>query len=216
MIKAILFDLDGTLVDTLMDLANAANRVLEMHGLPGHELDAYRRFVGNGAKNLMMQCSGATDEALIERLYSDFLTVYDKSCLETVRPYDGTVELLDELIAKGYRLGVVTNKPHEQALRIVENLFGDRFLCVFGGCDRYPRKPDPASVMLAAQQIGVAVKDCLFVGDSDVDVRTAHAAGIPCVGCSFGFRGEEELRSAGADGLINKFSELTNFLLLFE
>lgn len=214
--KAILFDLDGTLVDTLQDIANAANAVLAKHGFLTHNNESYRQFVGNGAKNLMMQCSGVSDEGVIECLYVDFLDEYDRGCLDTVCPYEGVIETLDHLIQKGYRLGVVTNKPHPQAMRIISHLFGDRFSCVFGGCDDYPRKPHIAAVKLAAKALGVNVSECLFVGDSDVDVMTAHAAGIPCVGCSFGFRGEQELREAGADVLVNKFSELQKIVLLFE
>lgn len=216
MIKAVLFDLDGTLVDTLQDIANAANTVLAKHGFTAHDNEAYRRFVGNGAKNLMMQCAGVSEESVLEQLYTDFLEVYDCGCLDTVRPYDGVTETLDVLAQKGYRLGVVTNKPHKQAVRIISRLFGERIACVFGGCNDYPRKPHIAAVQLAAKALGVNVSECLFVGDSDVDVLTARAAGIPCVGCTFGFRGEEELRTAGADRLINNFSELQKLVLLFE
>lgn len=211
MIKAVLFDLDGTLADTLAALANTANLVLAEAGLPTHPPDAYRQFVGNGARVLMERAAGKDDETL----YARFIEEYDRRCLLDTPPYDGVLETLDFLTEKGIRLAVVTNKPHEQAARLVGHLFGDRFAAVYGSQPAYERKPHPASVHLAATSLGVSVADCVFVGDSDVDVKTAHAAGIPCIGCCFGFRGEEELRAAGADDLIDSFAELQKNRLIF-
>jgi len=209
MVKAVLFDLDGTLADTLQDLCDAANAVLTANGFPTHDTEAYRTFVGNGAKTLMMLSSGVTEDERLESLYRAFLKQYDAHCLDKVTPYDGVLATLDSLTAKGYRLGVVTNKPHEQAEKIVSHLFGNRFGCVFGNRpDSYPRKPDPTVVRLAAKALSVKTEDCVFVGDSDVDVVTAHNAGIPCYGCAFGFRGEEELLKAGADSIVYSFTEL--------
>ncbi len=216
MVRAVLFDLDGTLIDTLADLANASNAVLAKYGLPVHDRQRYRQFVGNGARNLMQRSSGTADSVILETLYADFIQEYDRTCLNEARAYDGVEDTLDRLLQNGYRLGVVTNKPHAQAVRLIKHLFGDRFGCVFGGCETYPRKPDPASVYLAADALGVSVEECLFVGDSDVDVLTAHTVGIPCVGCTFGFRGKEELERAGADYLIDSFQQLQKNQLLFE
>lgn len=211
MIKAILFDLDGTLANTLEALAGAANHVLETAGLPTHPLDAYRQFVGNGAKVLMERAAGRSDDMLLAR----FVTEYDRRCLEDTPPYDGVPETLDYLQENGIRFAVVTNKPHEQAVKLVRHLFGDRFDAVFGNQPDYGRKPDPQSTHLAMQSLGVTVAECVFVGDSDVDVKTAHAAGLPCIGCCFGFRGEEELRAAGADDLVYSFADLQKNRLIF-
>ncbi|MBQ3094762.1 MAG: HAD-IA family hydrolase [Clostridia bacterium] len=210
MANAILFDLDGTLVDTLTDLANTANAVLIRFGYPSQPLESYRRFVGSGARLLMERASGETDEGRITALFEAFVEEYDRRCLETVHPYEGVLETLQHFKERGFAMGVVTNKPHRQAQTIVQHLFGDMFGCLFGGCADYPRKPDPQIVHLAAKALGVDVADCVFVGDSDVDVLTAHAAGIPCVGCAFGFRGEEELKNAGADRIVYSFTELQN------
>ena len=211
MVKAILFDLDGTLADTLYALGSAANAVLAEAGLPTHPMEAYRQFVGNGAKVLMERAAGYHDETLLVR----FVTEYDRRCLEDTPPYDGVPETLDYLKEKGIRFAVVTNKPHEQAVKLVTHLFGDRFEAVFGNQPQYARKPDPQSSQLAMQALGVSASECVFVGDSDVDVRTAHAAGLPCIGCCFGFRGEEELRAAGADDLAYSFADLQKNRLIF-
>lgn len=216
MAKAILFDLDGTLVNTLEDLANATNTVIVANGYPTQHLDAYRHFVGNGARVLLACAMGVRSEDISDALFAQFLAEYDRRLLESVAPYDGVIATLDALAQAGFRLGVVTNKPHEQAVRLVQHVFGDRFGCVFGGCDAYPRKPDPTCVAFAAEALGVAVSDCVMVGDSDVDVLTAHAAGIACIGCTFGFRGEEELRASGADALAYSFPEIAKNGLIFK
>ena len=211
MVKAILFDLDGTLANTLYAIGNAVNTVLSEAGLPTHSLEAYRVFVGNGAQKLMERAAGYHDDALLSR----FVELYDQTCLQDTPPYDGVVETLDMLKAQGIRLAVVTNKPHAQSVKLVSHLFGDRFDAVFGSCPDYERKPHPQVVHLAMQTLGVTAEDCVFVGDSDVDVQTAHAAGIPGIGCCFGFRGEKELKSAGADDLVYSFAELQKNHLIF-
>ncbi len=211
MVKAILFDLDGTLADTLCALGGAANAVLAEAGLPTHPMDAYRQFVGNGAKVLMERAAGKADDTLLSR----FVEEYDRRCLMDTPPYDGVVGTLDLLKQKGIRFAVVTNKPHEQAVKLVHHLFGERFDVVFGNQPCYARKPDPQSSLLAMETLGVTADECVFVGDSDVDVKTAHAAGIPCIGCAYGFRGEEELKTAGADELVYSFVDLQKNRLIF-
>lgn len=212
MVKAVLFDLDGTLADTLQALANNVNAVLTEAGLPTHPLEAYRQFVGNGAKVLIERAAGdCYEDELLER----FVQRYDRTCLEDTPPYDGVIKTLDFLKENGIRLAVVTNKPHAQSVKLVEHLFGDRFDAVFGSCPDYERKPHPQVVYLAMQTLGVTAQESVFVGDSDVDVKTAHAAGLACIGCAYGFRGEEELRSAGADELVYSFADLQKNRLIF-
>lgn len=215
MAKAILFDLDGTLADTLEDLADATNTILLANGYPAQPLDSYRRHVGSGARLLLARAMGVEAQTVSDTLFEQFLVEYDRCLLETVKPYDGVLDTLDALLRDGYALGVVTNKPHEQAVKLVRYLFGERITCVFGGQAHYPKKPDPTSAALAAKALGVSLGDCVFVGDSDVDVYTAHAAGMPCIGCAFGFRGEAELRAAGADTIVYSFTEIAKNGLLF-
>ena len=212
MVKAILFDLDGTLADTLEALGTTVNDVLTEAGLPTHSMSAYRRFVGNGAKVLMQRAAG---EAYHDDLLLQFVAEYDRRCLDDTPPYDGVLNTLDWLKAQGVRLAVVTNKPHAQALKLTEHLFGDRFDAVYGSQPLYARKPNPEVVLLAMNALGVVKEECVFVGDSDVDVQTAHAAGMPCIGCAYGFRGEEELKAAGADEIVYSFAELQKNCLIF-
>ncbi len=216
MAKAVLFDLDGTLVDTLSDLASATNAVLAAFELPTHSEESYRRFVGNGARNLVAGASGVTDEAQLDVMLARFLAEYQSRLLVDSRPYDGVVETLDILLSNGIRLAVVTNKPHAQAVQLTKHWFGDRFSAIYGGCDAYPKKPDPQSAKLAITDLGVEISDCVFVGDSDVDVFTAHRLDIPCIGCAFGFRGAKELETAGADSIVYSFADLQKNKLIFE
>ncbi len=216
MSKAILFDLDGTLADTLTDLALATNRTLEAFGLSTHPIEAYRHFVGNGARNLVATAAHTKDEALIDRLLAYFLADYEAHLLDHTKPYEGVAETIDALQSRGVRMAVVTNKPHAQAVRLTQHLFKDRFAVVFGGCDKYPKKPDPQSTRMAMEILQATADECVFVGDSDVDVYTAHNAGVPCIGCAFGFRGEEELRKAGAEDVVYSFIEIAKNGLIFE
>ncbi|MGN0171263.1 MAG: HAD family hydrolase [Acutalibacteraceae bacterium] len=208
MLKAVLFDLDGTLVDTLTDLANATNAVLERHGYQTHPTDSYRIFVGNGARRLVADAAGVFDETVIDSLLADFAEEYDRRCLETCRPYDGAVQTVKQLKARGVKLAVVTNKPERQAICIVHRFFGDVFSCIYGGTPDRPKKPDPTAVNEALHILGVQPTQALFVGDSDVDIYTAKNAGTASAGACWGFRGERELFGAGADRLLYSFDDL--------
>lgn len=227
--KGILFDLDGTLVDTLGDLADATNQALRNLGYPPCPEEDYRQMVGSGARVLMeralsgnchrAQADAFTGQGTVERtadsveietLLAEFLRLYDAGCLRRTRPYAGIPELLCELERRGTRLAVVTNKPQAQAEKITAYFFGSRFDFVIGGSPARAKKPDPGAVreILAAWDMPPA--DALFVGDSDVDIFTAKNAGLRSAGAVWGFRGEEELRRAGADFLLQKPENLLN------
>ncbi len=208
MIKAVLFDLDGTLVNTLSDLANATNAVLKRHGYKTHPIERYRTFVGNGARRLISDAVGVSQDTATDCLLADFVKEYDRRCLETCQPYDGAVQTVTQMKTRGLKLGIVTNKPQRQAVRIARHFFGDMFSCIYGGIPDRPKKPDPAAVNEAMCALGVSPSQALFIGDSDVDIYTAKNVGITAVGACWGFRGEQELRSAGADKLIYSFAQL--------
>lgn len=201
--KAVLFDLDGTLADTLPDLAAATNAALRENGFPECPLGDYPHMVGNGARLLVQRAlhEAATDDT-VEQVLASFLRIYDDLCLREVRLYPGIDETVRRLHEAGYHLLVVTNKPQQQADKIVRHFFGDTlFEGVYGGGSAYPKKPDPTSAQLALRQVNADPAASWFVGDSDVDVLTAKAAHLRCVGAAWGFRGEAELRRAGADAV---------------
>lgn len=201
----VIFDLDGTLTDTLGDLADATNAVLRDHGLPVWPEEAYRRMVGSGARKLIERALGdRATPALTDELLAAFISVYNANCLHRTRPYTGVMDCLEALQRRGTRLAVVTNKPEEQAHKVVQAFFGGKvFTHVLGGRTDRPKKPDPGAVLSVLNDWGMRPEEALYVGDSDVDIYTAHNAGMAGAGACWGFRGEEELRAAGADYLLD-------------
>ncbi len=211
--KAVIFDLDGTLVDSLGDIASAMNEVLERHGFPTHPLAAYRRFVGDGMERLVRRALPPVDEAVVERVLRDMRATYARHALRTTRPYPGVPELLDRLSAAGVGLAVLSNKPHEPAVAMVRALLPRwPFAAVQGAVPGRPRKPDPAGALDLVRRLGVAPEGCLLVGDTPTDMATARAAGMVPVGVLWGFRPESELRRAGARFLIRRPLELLGVL----
>lgn len=211
--KAVLFDLDGTLLDTLEDIADAANAVLSRHGYPTHALDDYRYFVGDGAPVLVRRVipePARTDEA-VERLYEEFRAEYGRNWNAKTRPYAGVPAMLDGLSQRGLRLAVLSNKPDDFTRRCVTELLpGGRFDVVSGVHDGVPPKPDPTGALKIAAELGVATERCLFAGDTSIDIKTAIAAGMYPVGVAWGFRPVEELQSAGALRIVEAPGDMLN------
>lgn len=209
---ALLFDLDGTLLDTLEDLALACDRVLAARGRPPFPLDAYRRFVGRGASHLvacLLPEEERRDPAALQAMLAAFQREYAQCWREHSRPYPGIPELLDGLTARGLRMAVLSNKPHAfTELCVRELLSAWSFAPVLGQREGVPRKPDPAGALEAARVLGLPPERVLYVGDSDVDMRTARNAGMFAAGVLWGFRGADELRDAGAQALIARPEEL--------
>lgn len=199
--KAVLFDLDGTLLNTLDDLADSMNHVLAARGFPSHPVDAYRYFIGSGAKALASRVlpadAGSSDEQAA--CLAAFRDRYSENWNVKTRPYPGIGELLDALTARGLPLAVFTNKPHEFATLCVRDLLaGWTFRIVLGQKDGVPVKPDPAGALGIARDLGVQPEDVLYLGDTGTDMQTAVAAGMFPVGVLWGFRPEAELREHGA------------------
>ncbi len=203
--RAVIFDLDGTLIDTLEDLADATNETLRRRGYPAWPVDDYRHMVGDGARKLIERALGEkATPSLTDELLAAFLLQYDANCLNKTRPYPGIPACLETLRAGGIRLAVVTNKPEKQARKIVQALFDKAlFTHVLGGRPDRPKKPDPGAVLEVMAAWGAEPSQTLYVGDSDVDVFTAHNAGVAAAGACWGFRGKEELRLAGAEILLD-------------
>lgn len=201
--KAVLFDLDGTLADTLADLASAVNYALRAHGYPERTMEQVREFIGNGSRELIRKSmpEHARQPETVEQVHETYLKRYYEYYLVDTRPYDGLPELIHRLAGEGVALGVVTNKPDAHARKLVERFFGDDFGVVIGTSDAYPTKPDPAMANRAMDALHADRSRTLFVGDSDVDIKTARNAGLPGVIVTWGFCSLEELRRNGAEHL---------------
>lgn len=202
--SAVVFDLDGTLLDSLADIADAANAVLFQMGYPVHTLDDYRQFVGEGVAVLFQRALPVDQRKgdVVAICVSGFQIAYGRNWNVRTRPYDGIVPLLDALAARRLKLAVLSNKPHEFTLACVNHYFASRFEVVFGQRDGVPRKPDPAGALEIAQRLGLAPAAFVYLGDSAVDMQTGRNAGMKPVGAAWGFRSVDELRSAGAAAVI--------------
>ena len=211
-----IFDLDGTLTDTLESLVFATNQTLENLGLNPITVELCRLFVGNGARKLVMaalEASGDGELTYMEEAMKLYLKIFSENCLYHVKPYEGILELLKNLRERGIRLAVHSNKPHEQAVDVVRNIFGDGIFDIVQGQEEgLARKPDPAGVVRIAGQMGVDIKDCIYIGDSEVDIQTGANAGIPAVGAAWGFRGRTLLSEAGAKIIIDRPEELLHYV----
>ncbi|MBF5046106.1 HAD family hydrolase [Aggregicoccus sp. 17bor-14] len=211
---AALFDLDGTLVDSLEDIAGAMNWALAQHGLPTHPHEAYRHFVGEGVRVLVSRASNEAPGALQAALLESYRAHYAEHLLDHTRPFPGVRALLERLVAAGTRLAVLSNKSDGYTRQLVEALFpGVPFGAVYGERPGVARKPDPSAALALAAELGVAPAACAFVGDTPVDMKTARAAGMHAVGVTWGFRGEAELRAHGAQALAQSAQELAAALL---
>lgn len=204
MFKAVMFDLDGTLLYTLEDLADSLNHVLAGEGLPVHDNDKYRLMVGNGLEMLVVRAlpAGLRLPAHVRPIFRKFLERYRANqCLKT-RPYPGVEEVLKNLKERGLKLAVLSNKTHANTLEVVDNYFPTAFLRVLGMRPDVPPKPDPAGALEIARDFSLDPASFIFLGDSDVDMETARNAGMFPVGAAWGYRSSAELRRAGAATII--------------
>ena len=208
MIKGCIFDLDGTLVDSLKDLANSTNEVLFRRGYPTHDVSSYNYFVGNGVKKLVERALPEDKKDETDICLKEFYDVYSKRCLEYTSCYKGINELLHYLKDLGIHLAVVTNKPHHLAQKICDYYFKDIFEVVIGNCDEFPLKPEPDSTLSVLERFHIHSDECLFIGDSNVDIYTGLNASMSAVGVTWGFRTYEELKDAGATYVVDEASEI--------
>lgn len=200
--KGIIFDLDGTLIDTLEDLADSVNEALERMGYPVWPVEAYRFKVGRGFRNLMENSVPETvreDGGVIDRMLSFFVEAYDRRYMNKSHPYEGVDELLDGLVGKGIFLAVNSNKRTDYTEKLIDKLFGRiPFVGVFGERAGVPKKPDPAGALELCGRMGLEPGEVLYVGDSGTDMKTGRNAGMDTVGVGWGFRGFPELEENGA------------------
>lgn len=214
MIKGVLFDLDGTLLDTLEDLYQSVNAALTACGFPERTRMEVRSFVGNGVRNLMVRSVPDGEEnPKFEECFQKFREHYAAHLNDHTAPYAGIMELLAELKEKGIPTAVVSNKSDAAVKELCRETFGDLVPLAIGESERVKKKPAPDTVIEAAAGISVPLKDCVYVGDSEVDLATAENAGIPCISVSWGFRDKELLESLGAKTLLDTVPELRDCLL---
>ncbi|MFA6498934.1 MAG: HAD family hydrolase [Desulfurivibrionaceae bacterium] len=214
--KCVLFDLDGTLVDSLADLANSMNRVLTRQGLPPHPVQAYRYFVGNGITTLVERAlpMGAQQQELVQDCVQKMRQEYAVHWADTTSPYPGIAELLDTLATQEIQMAILSNKPDELTQEIVRTLLPKwNFAAVAGARETIPKKPDPAGALRIANLLHREPADFLYLGDTNTDMQTARAAKMFAVGALWGFRTAEELKENGAQALISGPMELCPWLL---
>lgn len=197
MIKAVFFDLDGTLLDTVHDIRKSVNDMLSRHGYPPISLEQAIAYIGDGAKQLIERSLPAGAEDL-DACYAEFRTEFAKSSDELTRPFGGICEVLRELKAEGLRLCVVTNKPHEATGKLIERFFPGVFESWQGDSGLFPRKPDPTLALYTALTLRLAPGECAFIGDGETDVQTAKRAGMFGIAALWGYRTRAQLAAAGA------------------
>ena len=214
--KACIFDLDGTLTNTLESMTYSVNLTLEEMGLSKITKDQCRLFVGNGARVLMeksLKAAGDTDASRIEEGMEIYGRIFDRNCTYHVTPYKGIPEMLKALKDKGIQLAVLSNKPDRQTVKVVKEIFGDNiFDYAQGQKEGIRRKPAPDGVWYLMEQMQVSKEECLYIGDSEVDAATGRNAGLKTIGVLWGFRDRKTLETAGADDLIDRPDELLQFV----
>jgi phosphoglycolate phosphatase len=219
MIKGVIFDLDGTLANTLSDIAGSMNRVLMAHGYPAHPVEDYKLLVGKGLDNLVTQALPlkSRQPAIISTCLSEMIADYSQNCLVNTCLYDGIRELLVDLTERNMKLAVFSNKADSLTQRIVSHLLSDiHFERVMGARPDFPKKPDPEGALFISRQEGITPNEIIYMGDSDIDMLTAINAGMHAVGVLWGFRSADELLANGAKVLLGHPSELPAIINTFQ
>ena len=211
--QAIIFDLDGTLVDTLEDLADSVNQMLERLSLPTHPVDAYRMKVGNGNRMLVKRALGEGHQHLFDKAFEMQMAYYTEHFCDKTQPYPGIMEMLSKLKKRKLKIAVLSNKVDELTQKLVRHVFGNSvFDIVRGHLNEVPLKPDPASALALAAQMNVAPEQVAYLGDTAIDMQTARQAGMFAIGASWGFRDATELLENGGEVIIDHPQELPKLL----
>lgn len=216
MFKGIIFDLDGTLLDTIETISYYGNNSLKRHGLNPVEPERYKLMAGNGAVHLvkcMIKEAGCTDESMFEKVFEDYNRTYGEDTLYKTKVYEGIMELLSGAKEKGMKLAVLSNKPHDATIDVLGKFFKEgTFDLAFGARDGIPLKPDPTSAIELAKELGISKDECIYVGDTSVDMQTGKGAGFFAVGVLWGFRDRKELEENGADKIVSHPSEILDLI----
>ncbi|HSD08952.1 HAD-IA family hydrolase [Flavobacterium sp.] len=208
--KAIIFDLDGTLINSLEDIADAMNKVLIDNDYPTHNYESYNYFIGNGLRKLVTRAlpENRRNEEEIDRCYELMMDYYGENCIQKTKPYTGIQALLDELNLKSIPMNVLSNKSDVLTKKITESIFPEYFNLVVGLTSEEFKKPNPFTAIQMSEQLNCTPSEIIFVGDSGIDMQTATQAGMYAVGVSWGYRPKDELFSEGAKFFLNEPSDL--------
>ena len=211
--KTIIFDLDGTLIDSLEDIAVCMNKVLEELNLPIHKMEDYKYFVGGGISVLVENALNDHRDDIKEEVTKRFKVIYDQKLHAKTKPYEGIYELLDELEKENHNLAILSNKPHEFTIAYAKSLFDKyNFKEIHGQKSDIPKKPDPTAAINIAKVFDAPCEEVYFVGDTMVDMQTAKNAGMIAIGVLWGFRDEKELRDFGADFIVSNPLEILKII----
>lgn len=213
--KLVIFDLDGTLLDTIADLANSVNFALTIHGFPTHSIDKYNFFIGNGLNKLLERALPIEHQSAetVSLIKIDFIKHYYAHAEDLTKPYPGIVELIENLSTDGYQLAIASNKIHQATVDLAQRFFPKiNFVAVFGQRDGHDVKPNPGILEEIIAMAGVNKNEVLYVGDSGVDVATAQNAKVDFVGVLWGFRPRNELEEVGASTFVEKADELYTYI----
>lgn len=212
MIKLCIFDLDGTVLDTVHTIAYYGNLALSKNGIQPIDDEEYKYFAGNGAVNLIKRAlrfrNSLTDETF-EKVFADYNTAYNADTSYLTAPFEGITETLDAIKAQGIQMAILSNKPHFATCGVINSLFGKGYFdCVYGQREGVPIKPDPTAVYQVIEEMNVKLEDCLYIGDTGTDMKTGKNAKLCTVGVLWGFRDKEELLQSGADIIIETPAQL--------
>ncbi len=206
--KLAIFDLDGTLIDSLTCIKNICNKALEENGLKPRTLDEYRYFAGDGALELVKRAinqDGNENLDNLDNVYNSYKLLFELDCTKDIYLFEDIEYVLDKLKEKGVKIAVLTNKPHDRTMQVVEKLFkNDIFDYILGYKNEETKKPNPYGALFIAKELGIDIKDCLYIGDTDTDIKTGKNANMYTVGVTWGFRDKKELEENKADIIIEK------------
>lgn len=213
-IQGIIFDLDGTLIDSIPDITTSANQLLQNHGFVTHEASDYTRWIGNGARKLLERAiPEGIDGQTMDRMLEEYLDLYSENCTRGTMVYEGIAGLLEFLARQKIPFSILTNKPHEVTQKVVKHYFPDiDFRFILGQRNGFPRKPDPSVALKIASGLKCVPSNMLFIGDSDTDMRTGKSAGMMPVGVTWGYGSVDSLLQAGCEQTVNSANELIQWI----
>lgn len=216
MFKCCIFDLDGTLLDTVASLAHSANRAMEKFGLPPQPVERYKYFAGDGQIELIKRCVIASGDTYLTNFYKvlhEYIKLFEKDCIYEVKPYDGITELTCWLKANNIKLAVLTNKQHDNALYVLNSVFGENYFdFILGQDDTHEKKPSRTGVDIILRKMNVKEDECIYIGDTNTDMKTGKNAGLFTVGVTWGFRDYEELKKGEPQAIIDSPLQLRDII----